>query len=195
LWMVSPFLLPQLQMLGWATIGIGYGAYLLSNKPSGWIAKSVGIVFVALGSMQVIGFASGGRDALAPLNHLRGEQTPGLHFERVKSVADLDQVLQKYKTKTVMLDFYADWCVSCKEMERFTFSDPVIRPQLETMILIQADVTANNEDDKALLKRFNLFGPPGIIFFRDGAEMSGTRVIGYQNVERFNASLGLTTSK
>ena len=195
LWMVSPFLSPVLQMLGWSAIGIGYGAYLLSMKSHGWIAKSVGIVFVALGLMQLFGVASGGRDALGPLNHLRAEQVPTLHFERVKSGADLDAVLQKYKNKTVMLDFYADWCVSCKEMERLTFPDPLIRPQLATMVLIQADVTANNKDDKALLKRFNLFGPPGIIFFRDGAELSGTRVIGYQNVEHFARSLSLTAAK
>lgn len=192
LWMVSPFLLPLGQMFGWSAIGIGYGAYLLSARPHGWIAKSMGIVFVALGLMQLVGLASGGRDALAPLNHLRGEQAPGIHFERVKSVAALDEILQKYKDKTVMLDFYADWCVSCKEMERLTFSDSLIRPTLQAMILIQADVTANNAEDKMLLKRFNLFGPPGIIFFRDGAELSGTRVIGYQNAERFAVSLGLT---
>ncbi len=195
LWMVSPFLFPLGQMLGWSAIGIGYGAYLLSTKPQGWISKSIGIVFVALGLMQLFGLVSGGRDALAPLNHFRGGQVSSLHFERVKSGAELDEVLQKYKNKTVMLDFYADWCVSCKEMEKFTFPDPLIRPILETMILIQADVTANNSGDKALLKRFNLFGPPGIIFFRGGAELSETRVIGYQNVERFAASLRATAQR
>jgi thiol:disulfide interchange protein DsbD len=155
----------------------------------------LGIVFVALGLMQLFGLASGGRDALSPLNHLRAEQEPRLHFERVKSGAELDEVLLKYKNKTVMLDFYADWCVSCKEMERLTFPDPLIRPLLASMVLIQADVTDNNKDDKALLKRFNLFGPPGIIFFRDGAELPGTRVIGYQNAERFATSVGLTAAK
>jgi thiol:disulfide interchange protein DsbD len=195
LWMVSPFLFPLGQMLGWSAIGIGYGAYLLSSKPQGWITKSMGIVFVALGLMQLFGVLSGGRDAFSPLDHLRGEQAPSLHFERVKSGAELDEVLQKVKNKTVMLDFYADWCVSCKEMEKLTFPDPRVRPMLETMVLIQADVTANNGDDKALLKRFNLFGPPGIIFFRDGAELSGTRVIGYQNAERFATSLEATASK
>ena len=195
LWMVSPFLLPLIQMLGWSAIGIGYGAYVLSAKPHGWIAKAIGISFIALGSMQLLGLASGGRDAFAPLAHLRGAQASSLHFEQVKSVAALDDVLKKYKNKTVMLDFYADWCVSCKEMERLTFPDPRIRPILETMILVQADVTANNGDDKALLKRFNLFGPPGIIFFRDGAELSGTRVIGYQNTERFAASLEVTAPR
>ena len=95
--------------------------------------------------------------------------------------------------KLVMLDFYADWCVSCKEMEAFTFSDPKVRAQLDRMLLLQVDVTANNEHDKALLKR-SLFGPPGIIFFdADGREIKGLRV-GYQNPERFLKTLSLATA-
>ena len=89
-----------------------------------------------------------------------------------------------------MLDFYADWCVSCKEMERFTFSDPRVQAKLNGMLLLQADVTANSEEDKALLKRFGLFGPPGIIFFdAQGREIPGLRVVGYQPAERFLADL------
>jgi len=89
-----------------------------------------------------------------------------------------------------MLDFYADWCVSCKEMERFTFSDPQVQARLGQMVLLRADVTANTADDKALLKRFRLFGPPGIIFFdARGREIEGLRVIGYQSPEKFIKSL------
>jgi thiol:disulfide interchange protein DsbD len=95
----------------------------------------------------------------------------------------------------VMLDFYADWCVSCKEMEAFTFSDPKVRAELDRMLLLQVDVTANNDNDKALLKRFSLFGPPGIIFFdAEGRELKGLRVIGYQNPERFLKTLSLATA-
>ena len=89
-----------------------------------------------------------------------------------------------------MLDFYADWCVSCKEMERFTFVDPTVRKLMAGALLLKADVTANNDDDRALLKRFNLFGPPGIIFFDpQGREVPAARVIGYQNAARFLLSL------
>jgi thiol:disulfide interchange protein DsbD len=89
-----------------------------------------------------------------------------------------------------MLDFYADWCVSCKEMERFTFADPQVRARLDGMLLLQADVTANSEADKALLRRFRLFGPPGIIFFdAGGKEIPGVRVIGYQPADRFLKTL------
>jgi len=89
-----------------------------------------------------------------------------------------------------MLDFYADWCVSCKEMEKQTFTDPHIQAQFSNIVLLQADVTANNDEDKALLKRFNLFGPPGIIFFdKSGREIEGGRVIGYQDADKFGSSL------
>lgn len=89
-----------------------------------------------------------------------------------------------------MLDFYADWCVSCKEMEKLTFPVPEIKRKLDTLLLLQVDVTANNADDKELLKRFHLFGPPGIIFFDpQGQEIADTRVIGYQNSEKFAKSL------
>ena len=92
-----------------------------------------------------------------------------------------------------MLDFYADWCVSCKEMEKFTFSESPVQAKLANAVLLQADVTQNSPEDKALLKRFQLFGPPGIIFFdAQGQEVSGQRVVGYQNTEKFLASLAAT---
>ena len=123
--------------------------------------------------------------------------TPGgssAGFTRVNSSAELDAKLRS-PGKPVMLDFYADWCVSCKEMERFTFSDPAVRAKLDGMLLLQADVTANTEEHKALLKRFSLFGPPGIIFFdAQGREIKGLRVIGYQNSERFLKTLNFATA-
>ena len=115
-------------------------------------------------------------------------------FVRVDSIAELDARLAA-PGRMVMLDFYADWCVSCKEMEAFTFSDRKVRAQLDQMLLLQVDVTANNEQDKALLKRFSLFGPPGIVFFdAEGREIKGLRVIGYQNAERFLKTLSLLTA-
>jgi thiol:disulfide interchange protein DsbD len=103
-------------------------------------------------------------------------------------VAELDQALAKAGGKPVMLDFYADWCVSCKEMEKLTFADPRIAAQLTNLVLLQADVTANSEDDKALLKRFNLFGPPGTIFFGIEAKETG-RIIGFQEADQFDQTL------
>jgi len=111
-------------------------------------------------------------------------------FQRINSVSELDERVRAAAGRTVMLDFYADWCVSCKEMERYTFSDERVRAKLRDMELLQADVTANTAEHSALLKRFRLFGPPGIIFFdREGREIPGLRVVGFQPAGRFAAVL------
>ncbi|MGB4210471.1 protein-disulfide reductase DsbD [Zwartia sp.] len=110
-------------------------------------------------------------------------------FQRVKTVAELERLLEQ-STRPVMLDFYADWCVSCKEMEAFTFVDPRVAQRMNQMLLLQVDVTANNSDDRALMKKFRLFGPPGIIFFRPGgAERKDVRVVGFQDATRFSVTL------
>ena len=110
-------------------------------------------------------------------------------FRRVSSVTELDDVLAN-AGRPVMLDFYADWCVSCKEMERFTFNETSVRQRLAGALLLQADVTRNNNADKALLRRFGLFGPPGIVFFDSkGKEIEGLRVIGFQDSQRFAKTL------
>jgi thiol:disulfide interchange protein DsbD len=138
------------------------------------------------------GLLAGNRDPLRPLAGLVGSASAPaapLPWIRVASSAELDGRLRS-PGRPVMLDFYADWCVSCKEMEKFTFSDPKVRAVLDGMLLLQADVTAGNDADRALLKRFSLFGPPGIVFFdAEGREISGLRVIGYQNAERFLKTL------
>ena len=110
-------------------------------------------------------------------------------FQRVRTVAELEAILAK-TTRPVMLDFYADWCVSCKEMEAFTFVDARVAQRMGQLLLLQVDVTANNTDDRALMKRFRLFGPPGIIFFSvSGAERRDIRVVGFQDANRFSATL------
>ncbi|WP_460825139.1 protein-disulfide reductase DsbD [Massilia solisilvae] len=189
LWMVTPLLPAVAQMLLWATLLLGYGSWLLRRKGN-WASMAAGLVFAVPGAMQVVGVASGGRDALDPLAELRGSQVQHLVFQRVKSVDQLDAILANTGGKTVMLDFYADWCVSCKEMERLTFPDARVKEKLANTILLQADVTANDDADKALLKRFALFGPPGIILFdHNGKEIADSRVIGYQDANKFLRSL------
>jgi thiol:disulfide interchange protein DsbD len=195
LWMVAPVLPDWLQMAGWAALGIGYGAWLIVPRGAKWSGKLAGMLFLLLGAVELAGLASGGRDPLAPLAHLGGDQH-ATRFVRVRSSADLDAALARAASsgKPAMLDFYADWCVSCKEMEKLTFTDARVRSRFDNMVLLQADVTANNADDKALLKRFRLFGPPGIIFFgADGAEAPGGRVIGYQDADRFLASMAVVS--
>ena len=190
LWLTAPVLPQAAQMILWAALLLGYGMFLLRHSRH-WAAMTAGAVFAILGAMQVVGVASGGRDALSPLAHLGGgtQHTP-LAFTRIKTVAQLDAALAQTGGKTAMLDFYADWCVSCKEMEKLTFVDPAVQASLANSVLLQVDVTANDADDKAMLKRFGLFGPPGIILFdKSGREIADSRVIGYQDARKFNASL------
>ena len=145
------------------------------------------------GAALLAGALAGNRDPLQPLAGLRGQAVAAearkLPFEPVRSVAELDNRLAAVN-RPVMLDFYADWCVSCKEMERFTFADPAVQAKLAGFTLLKADVTANTPEDKALLARFGLYGPPGIIFFSPGGkEIAGLRVIGYQEAAVFMKQL------
>lgn len=161
-------------------------------------AKGLGVLLALAAVVWLAGAASGGRDVLQPLSHL-AQRTAGsqvgaaatgpVEFVRVRSNAELDALLAQ-SSRPVMLDFYADWCVSCREMERFTFSDPGVASRMSQLLLVQADVTENNADDRALLKRFRLFGPPGILFFAPGgAPIADARVIGFQDAPRFAAVL------
>ncbi len=200
IWLISTLIPLGVQMLLWAVLLVISAIYLhaleaLPHNASGWykLWKGLGILALLFGIAYLIGALSGARDILRPLGALGGNTVAAhstLPFQRIKNVAELDAQLAQARGQTVMLDFYADWCVSCKEMERFTFSDARVQAQLKNTLLLQADVTANNEDDKALLQRFELFGPPAMLFFdAQGKEQSDQRVMGYQNPEQFLRSL------
>lgn len=187
-WIVAPVMPGRVQMAGWALLAFGYATWLLVRRPATWPGFDAGMMFGAVGVVQLAGVVSGGTDPLAPFE--RHDDTVASGFRRVKSVAEMDAVLATSQGRVVMLEFYADWCVSCKEMEKLTFADPRVRAALENMLVLQADVTANDRHDKALLKRFGLFGPPGIVFFDGrGRELPDARVIGYQDAARFLDSL------
>ncbi len=203
LWVVQPVLPPAIALALWGALLLIAGfmlrpfdAHPHSGAPRVWLQRAGGVAALAWGVMMLGGAASGGRDPLQPLAHLAHAaqaSEPGasraLAFVPVRSVAELEAQLRQ-AGRPVMLDFYADWCVSCKEMERFTFSDPSIQARLSKALLLKADVTANSDDDRALLKRFQLFGPPGTIFFdAAGRELSEPRVIGFQDSTRFGKSL------
>ncbi|MEF8727367.1 MAG: protein-disulfide reductase DsbD [Accumulibacter sp.] len=195
-WLVSPVIPPVLQMLAWALLLIVPAIYLHALDPlpphaRGWqrFWKGIGIVMLLFGAAMLLGTLAGSRDPLQPLSVLRssaaGSDARHLPFERVRTVEELDSRLAS-AGRPVMLDFYADWCVSCKEMERFTFADPRVQAKLAGWTLLQADVTASSAADQALLQRFKLYGPPGIIFFdRQGREIDGIRVVGFQSAEEF----------
>ena len=200
IWIVMPVIPLAAQMLAWASLLIFSAIHLHAldplppnSKGGRRLGKAVGVFALLLGVAYLIGALSGARDILRPLGSIVGTTpaaTPALPFERIKGLAALEARIAQVPGKVVMLDFYADWCISCKEMERFTFSDPAIQARLKKAVLLQADVTANDADDKALLQRFQLFGPPAILFYdRNGRELPDARVIGYQDAAEFGASL------
>jgi len=162
----------------------------LPPQAKGWqrFWKGVGVVLLLAGAAMLVGALAGSRDPLQPLAVLRAQAAAPVkvpQFEKVNSIAELDARLAQ-ADRPVMLDFYADWCVSCKEMERFTFADAQVQAKLAGFTLLKADVTANTDEHKALLKRFGLFGPPGIIFFDGrGKEREGMRVVGFMKAEPF----------
>jgi len=199
IWMVSPVFTVTVMMAMWGVFALLCAMFLHVFEPlkpgaelRSYVGKTLGLAFLIGGLFELTGAASAGRDVLQPLGHLSIARADGaapahggeIQFSRIKTVAELDQILAA-STTPVMLDFYADWCVSCKEMERFTFSQPAVGVKLKQVKLIQVDVTANNADDKALMKRFGLFGPPGIILFSGGKEIPNSRVIGFLAPEPF----------
>ncbi|MDM4766776.1 protein-disulfide reductase DsbD [Pelomonas sp. SE-A7] len=208
LWTVQPVLPAPLAQALWGALLIASAAMLglfehghAAGRPRTWLRKTVAVVALVYGLLQLLGAAAGGTDPLKPLAGLsvaRAESATsgpsgqgGLSFQPVRSVAELDAAIAS-AARPVMLDFYADWCVSCKEMERYTFSDAQVRQRLAGALLLKADVTANSPADKELLKRFKLFGPPGTVFFDAmGREIREARLIGYQDAQRFQSTLAL----
>ena len=204
LWIVQSLLPEAVVLAAWGTLLIAAAVLLFEMHTAPGHAgasrrlarHALAATLGVLGLLQLVGAASGGRDPLQPLAHLaaRGAgaasaATAAPTFRPVRTVAELDQALAA-AGRPVMLDFYADWCVSCKEMERFTFSDQRIAARMREAVLLKADVTRNTPEDRALLKRFDLFGPPGIVFFdANGREVAGTRVVGYQDATRFGQTL------
>lgn len=204
IWMVSPVLPVAVHMMLWAAWLLAgaaqMGMFSAPHSPTPTaqaMSRTVGAGLTALSLLLLVGAASGGDSVLQPLAHLKGNvsgpvESNKLAFTRVSNLDQLQtQLADATKAKQpVMLDFYADWCVACKELETFTFSQPQVQKRLEAVRLLQVDVTANSEADKALLKQFKLFGPPGMVFF-DGPSLDQVRhkVIGYQNATDFMASL------
>jgi thiol:disulfide interchange protein DsbD len=201
LWTVSPVIPVSLQMLGWAALAIVGASFLRvfdapAGPASGWLRlrKGIGVMLLALGAVEVVGAASGSHDVLRPLDSFafrdRVARSDSSQWMRIESIEQLDAALASANGRPVLLDFYADWCVSCKEMDRFTFADPRVVSALGQFQLLRADVTANDDRDRALLKRFHLFGPPGTIFFDgQGREVDGARVIGFEPGSRFLTSV------
>ena len=207
-WMLERVLPAQIIIFLWAILLIIPAIYLSAIDPlpehaSNWrkLWKGTGLIALLYGALLLIGMTMGNTNPLQPLQGLSVSTSSstqhGINFQNVSSTRELDRKIEAASAsgKWVMLDFYADWCISCKEMESYTFSDPRVIQYLSKFVLLQADVTKNTAADKALLERFALIGPPGIIFFDPNQqELPGLRVIGYQNAETFLAHLQKTES-
>lgn len=198
LWLITPIIPVSLQLTLWAALLIVPAIFMhaldplpIEAKPVLRFWKGVALMMLMTGLAMLIGALSGAKSPLQPLAGLKtaasiDTQHSNLNFQKVRNLTELETALQNAQGKTVMLDFYADWCVACKELEQFTFSDARVQNALKDTVLLQADVTANNYDDKALLQRFNLFGPPGIIFFdAQSREQTQLKVVGYKNADDF----------
>jgi thiol:disulfide interchange protein DsbD len=197
IWMLDR-LLPEAATLGLLAVlvfmaGVFLGAFqplASAATTTRRLGKGIGLLATLYGAVLLIGALSGGHDPLHPLQALSGPAgaplQAGLKFQRIKTVADLDQALAK--GRPLMLDFYADWCVSCKEMARYTFTSDEVARNLAGATLVQADVTANDAADRELLARFGIFGPPTIVFFgADGSERKDYRVVGFMPAMEFAA--------
>jgi thioredoxin:protein disulfide reductase len=195
IWVISPILPVAAQLVLWAALCIVPAIYLRAIDPlpatAGTVQrlfKGFAVILLLYGIALLVGAWSGARTPLQPLQNLMASSPASvqpLAFERVHSVQALEQRLKAANGQPVMLDFYADWCVSCKEYEQFVFSDPTVRAELQGVLLLQADVTDNRAEDTALLKQFALFGPPGIVFFNAQGRVMQSVIKGYQDAERF----------
>jgi thiol:disulfide interchange protein DsbD len=200
-WMLSRILPGGITLGLWAVLVFMMGVFMgglttLTTESSiaQKLGKGFGLLAILYGLLLFLGALAGGSNPLRPLasvdfaGSVMVAEEKHLEFQRIKTVGDLDREIAAAAAagKTAMLDFYADWCVSCIEMEEYTFTDPGVQAALADTVLLQADVTANDEQDQELLQRFGVFGPPTIIFFGpDGQQRHGYEVVGYMKAGDF----------
>ena len=202
IWMLSRILPGTVTMLLWAVLIFMAGVFMgglttltSESTVTQKLGKGFGFLAIVYGIILLLGSLTGGSNPLKPFASINlsgdtmlAEATHELPFQRIKTVDDLDREIETASAagKTVLLDFYADWCVSCMEMEAYTFTDKDVQAALSNTVWLQADVTANDDQDQALLNRFDVFGPPTIIFFGpDGMQRNGYEVVGYMKAEAF----------
>ena len=202
LWLLDRILPATASMALWATLLIVTATYMgvlqpVAHGAPAWrtLIKGLGLVLLIYGILLLVGVASGGRDPWQPLRGVRliasaaGEASATTEslFHPVKTMADVERAVRAANGQPVMLDFYADWCVSCRELERETFTDPAVQATLAGMTVLRADVTANDDDDQALLKHFGIIGPPALLFFGpEGTERREYRRVGFIDATQFN---------
>jgi thiol:disulfide interchange protein DsbD len=194
-WMLSRILPPAITLALWGALALAAAAWAFgataASSNTRLFARFAGLLLATLGAAQLLGALGGGTDPLQPLAGIMGARAgvQPLAFRTIKSSVDLDRELAAAQAAgtPLMLDFYADWCVSCKEMEKYTFTDPAVHAALAGFVLLKADVTANDAADQALMRRFGIIGPPGTLFFAQGRERRELRLVGFEKAPAFVA--------
>jgi len=202
IWFLERILPGPVTLALWAILAIVSAIFLgaldrLSGMTDGWrrLSKGFGLALLCYGVVLIVGAAAGGGDPfnpLEPLTRRSGAPAAALAFKPIKGIAGLDEALTaaRLSGRPAMLDFYADWCIECKHLERNTFQHAAVQAALSDFVLLRADVTANDDSDRALLQRFELFGPPAVLFFdHDGTELRRLRVLGFLPADEFGARL------
>jgi thiol:disulfide interchange protein DsbD len=197
-WMLSRIVPATATLALWGLLALAAAAWASTASPASPRGRAAvrfaALVLVVAGAAELLGAFAGGNDPLRPLAGLRGGATAAAQapaFRIIKSSADLDRELADAAAanRPVLFDFYADWCVSCKEMERYTFTDPAVGAEMQGFVLLKADVTANDDTDQALMRRFGIVGPPGTMFFANGRELRALRLVGFEKADAFRARL------
>jgi len=199
IWMLEKVVDSYVTMLLYAILGIGFSIYLGALEKGGHIfKKSVSLVLFIYSLALFIGVLGGSTSMSKPLEFLKPQAVTNVvageihehKFTKVESIKELDNLLVKNKGKKVMLDFYADWCTSCKELEEVTFSDPLVKAKMDEYVLIQADLTKNSDENKALSKKYGVFGPPAILFFdKDSKLLKAKTIVGFMEPKELLSKL------
>ncbi len=187
LWMLERVISDTVFMFASAILLIGSGLYLRMFNHI--IAKTITTLILIYGVIVFVGAVSGATNVLNPLENFKGGGSTTVtqshsEWEHIKSVAELEKVVAN-SSKPIMIDFWASWCTSCKELDNITFKDTRVIEELANYTIYKVDVTKNTADDKALMKKFNIFGPPALIFFENGQEVVTKRIVGYKPPEEF----------
>jgi thiol:disulfide interchange protein DsbD len=194
-WMLERVVDEYITMLLYAVLGIGFAIYLGALEKGGHVfKKSIAVILFAYFFMLLIGVLGGSKSMARPLEFLKPQvvtsmlktKKESLNFIKIRSLDELNKLLKKHKGKKIMLDFYADWCTACKELKEITFKDKNIQNKMSEFVLIQADLTNNTDEEKALSKKYGVFGPPVIIFFdKSGKVKKSKTVVGYMEPKEF----------
>jgi len=204
IWFLSRIVTPPQAMLLWSFLliytSVSLGAFEPLRKECDRcgqsVKKALAILIFIYGTSLFIGGLAGSENLFRPFEKFTAKYTAPsgtsvpagkeISFKKIHSISELDKIIEASKGKKILLDFCADWCTSCQEYEHITFADAAVKAKMADFMLVQADVTANTDEEKALTKKFGLYGPPAIIFFdKNGSRIQGADIIGYLPPEQF----------